>query len=130
MPDKGIELGADLYDLWRAGRDNLPSVAREYAAANDYVANTNHGLGAAFLRPEDFGGGFYGPVYAAWKGLRDEFQTILADTSKNLELVGEALCLAASEYAKADSKAADELERLKKVNGDFPPLIVPPPRYP
>ena len=130
MPAEGSELGADLYDLWRAGRDNLPSVASEYATANNHVANTGDGLGAAFLRPETFGGGLYGPVYAAWRALRDEFQTILADTAKNLELVGEALCLAASEYAKADDRAADELERLRKVNGDFPPSHIPPLRYP
>jgi hypothetical protein len=130
MPDKGEDLGVDLYQLWRAGRDNLPSVAVEYAAANDHVANTDKGLSTTFLRPTQFGGGSYGPVYASWKALRDEFQTILGDTSKNLELVGESLCLAANEYAKADGAAADELRRLKKTDGDFPPIKVPQPRYP
>lgn len=129
MSDSGEDLGFDLYQLWRAGRDNLPSVAVEYAAANNHVANTEYNLSSAFLRPADFGSGSYGQVYNSWRSLRDDFQIILADTSRNLELVGEALCLAAEEYSRADSGAAKELRDLRK-REDFPQIAVPPPRYP
>ncbi|MGH3389974.1 MAG: hypothetical protein ACRDOO_13980 [Actinomadura sp.] len=100
-----------------------------YATANGKVANTDSGLSAAFLRPDYFGGGGYGPVYGPWVALRNELQTILADTAKNLELTGEALCLAASEYAKADHAAQTVLNDMKDAK-DFPPLKIPTPRYP
>jgi hypothetical protein len=105
-----------LYELWRAGTDNLPSVASQYSTAAGYVAGTGSGLAAAFLRPPQFGSGTYGRVYESWKVLRDEFQKILGDTATNLELTGEALCLAAREYARTDRAAADEFNRLKQVN--------------
>jgi hypothetical protein len=118
MPDSGKDLGADLYELWRAGRDNLPSVASQYKTAGEHVARTDSGLANAFLRPDRFGAGTYGPVYGPWKGLRDELEKILSDTATNLELTGEALCLAASEYARTDSGASDEFKRLRQVNGE------------
>jgi hypothetical protein len=118
MPDSGKDLGADLYELWRAGRDNLPSVASQYSAAGGYVASTDSELAHAFLRPEWFGGGAYGPVYGPWKGLRDELEAILRDTAMSLELTGEALCLAASQFASVDDAASAEFDRLRQVNGE------------
>jgi hypothetical protein len=118
MPNSGTELGADLYELWRAGTDNLPSVAAVYRAASGHVAGTDSGLPYAFMRPDRFGGGTYGPVYAPWRGLRDELEKILSDTATSLELTGEALRLAAAEYARTDSAAADELNRLRGTSGE------------
>jgi hypothetical protein len=126
MVDKGTGFGLDLYELWQAGRDRLPTVALQYTEANNAVAHTDDGLAAAFLRSPHLSGDSYGPVYPAWKTLRDELQTILHDTAKNLELVGEALCLAANEYAKADSAAEKEFNRLKRDNGDPVPPQIPP----
>jgi hypothetical protein len=130
MPDVGVDLGADLYRLWLAGRDNLPSVADEYAAANQHLDGTNDGLNSAFLQPEEFGLGDYGLVYGPWKVLRDELQTIMADMSVSLTRVAAALCLAATQYAEHDDVARAEFARLRNVNGDPPVLTVPGPRYP
>jgi hypothetical protein len=130
MPDSGKDLGADLYLLWRAGRDNMPSVAAEFATANRAVAATQDGLENAFLRSDYFGGDTRGPVYPAWTVLRDELQRVLGDTAVNLELTGEALCLAATEYARTDTGASDEFHRLIRDNGDVKPVDVPPVQYP
>lgn len=128
-PEPGAGLAVDLYRLWLAGRDNLPSVAREFAVANGHVAETDHGLVAAFWRPGHFGGD-YGPVLAAWTALRDEIQRILGDTATNLEMVADALCAAATEYAAGDHETAEMFNRLKIVNGDPVPPTIPPPQYP
>jgi hypothetical protein len=116
MPHSGQDLGVDLYGLWRAGTDNLPAVAAVYAGAARSVADTAEGETSAFRRPEQFGGGPFGPACSSWTALRDELATMLRDTATHLELAGEALCLAASEYAKADLGAAGELGRLKHDN--------------
>ncbi|HEX6075562.1 MAG TPA: type VII secretion target [Micromonosporaceae bacterium] len=115
MPKTGRDLGADLYELWRAGQHNLPLVAAEYQVAHRCVGNAES-VGSAFRRPEQFGG-THGPAYPRWEALRGELETILRDTATNLEDVADALRLAASEYARVDSEAARELDRLKRVNG-------------
>ncbi len=129
MPAAGKDLGADLYSLWLAGRDNMPSVAAEYATANRRIAETDDTLNRAFLRPEQFGG-VYGPVYESWRALRDELQRMLADTAANLDLTGDMLCVAATEYARTDAAAAQELERLKRDNGNPTPPEIPTSQYP
>ena len=83
-PDSGKEFGADLYGLWRAGKDNLPSVAAQYTIAHVSIARSDSGLTNAFLRPDLFGGGTFGPVYEPWKALRDELEQILRDTGTKL----------------------------------------------
>lgn len=118
MPNSGEDLGADLYELWRAGRDNLPTVAAQYSAATGFLSSTDYGLHYAFQRPGRFGDGAYGPVYGPWKDLRTELEGILSETATNLELTGEALCLAATEYAETDEAAAAEFNRLLLINGD------------
>lgn len=129
MVHVGEELGVDLYHLWVAGAQDLPSVAKQFAVANNEVAKTDDTLSPAFQRPSYFGLSVYGPVYWAWKGLRDELQNVLADTSKNLDAVGEALCLAVSAYVKADGAAEEQLNRLKKQNHEPPTPVVPPVSY-
>jgi hypothetical protein len=120
MPDHGKDLGADLYELWLAGTDNLPSVAAEYGRAASDVTATDSAY-AVMWRPSRFGGDNYGPVYYSWTALRDELQSILGDTAGNLTLTGEALVLAANQYAKTDSAAAAEMKRLIQVDGTVQP---------
>lgn len=124
---QGAGFGADLYKLDRAGRETLPTVARQFAIANGHVADTDRGLAIAFTRPGQFGGE-KGPVYEAWTELRDAYQTILAATATNLELVGEALSLTATEYAKTDDAARDRLNELKK--NALSPVDIPALEYP
>jgi len=93
MPDTGIELGADLYQLWRAGREDLPAVADVYRTAARDLQRVQH--------DED-----------VWSGLQQQFGGILTGTAGQLDSAGRALCTAALEYAKADAVAAGELRRL------------------
>src|SRR5215475_4291866 len=120
MPDHGRDLGADLYHLWLAGKDNLPSVAGEYGRAASDVAATDSAF-AVMWRPSRFGGDTYGPVYYSWTTLRDELQTILSETASNLTLTGEALVLAANQYAKTDRAVAAEMKRLIQTDGTVQP---------
>lgn len=117
MPNEGADLGADLYELWRAGRDNLPSVAQVYQNASRDLERAVSGLATVFLRPSQLAGP-YGPAYAHWKALCDDLRNILKEAATSLELTGKALCLAASAYAETDSEAADEFNRLRQINGD------------
>ncbi|WP_203869825.1 hypothetical protein [Plantactinospora endophytica] len=91
-------------------------MAEEYDAAARLVGDTNSGLANAFMRPTQLGGP-YGPTHGPWRSFRDELESILSDTAVNLELVGEALRLAASEYARTDSAAGAEFDRLRQANG-------------
>ena len=45
-------------------------------------------------------------------------------------LTGDALCMAAAEYARTDEEAAAELNRQITANGDPPPVVVTSPKYP
>jgi hypothetical protein len=117
MPDSGKDLGVDLYDLWRAGRDNLPSVAHQYRVASGFIATD---LAATFRRSDRLGGP-YGQAYRAWAALRDDVERILTETADNLDAVAEALCLATQRYAGTDAEAAEEFRRLIRVNGEPQP---------
>ena len=123
----GTALGADLHDLWKAGRDNLPTVARVYSLASSDLGATHGALGAAFTGAAPFGGDV---VLTSWRTLADQVQKIMADTADNLEDTGVALCLAVEEFAAGDAQAAEELNRLKTVSGDPAPVSVPDPTYP
>jgi hypothetical protein len=117
MPDKGKDLGADLYELWLAGKADLPAVSGAYLGAADTVRDTSNLDFAAMYRPTRFGGDSYGPVYYAFSTLRDELFDMLSTTADNLALTGEALCVAATEYAKTDGAASAEMQRLIQVDG-------------
>jgi hypothetical protein len=114
MPEAGKDLGADLYDLLKAGRDNLPSAATEYRAASRFIDLDPTPL---FRRSYNLDGP-YGPAYLPWSQLHDEMKQILRETADNLDAVGYALCLAADRYAAADAEAAAEFRRLRQVNGE------------
>ena len=96
-------------------------MAAQYTIAHVSIARSDSGLTNAFLRPDLFGGGTFGPVYEPWKALRDELEQILRDTGTNLAQTGEALCLAALEYAKTDDGASQEFDRLRTVVGEPQP---------
>jgi hypothetical protein len=105
MADNGVELGADLYMLWRAGRDDLPAVATIFRTAGRDLQRVRH---------DD----------PNWTALQQELDGILARTAATLENTGKALCTASLEYARADAAAAAELERRKRVDGDPVPYAV------
>jgi len=115
MPDKGVDLGADLYKLEIMATRNLPDVAAEYSTAAAHVGATDGG-GGAFSRDPIFGG-TQGPAYVPWTELRDTVKKFLSDTDYNLTETAHALQLAVQAYAETDSAASHELDRLRKQNG-------------
>jgi hypothetical protein len=126
----GTGLGVDLYNLEVAGRELLPAVADIYTSANRSIASTDSELASAFRRPEQLGGGEFGPLYANWRALRDELQKVLGDTADNLRLLGHALNLAAIEYAKTDRAASAKLDSLESDHGNWNTTTAPNPLLP
>ncbi len=106
MPDTGADLGADLYELYRAGNDNLPNVAEEYVTAATSVGNSQ-----SFRPPGQ------GNAPAQWNSLATHIAQILNDTAKNLDDTALALIMAVNEYAATDAAAKAELDRLVRENG-------------
>jgi hypothetical protein len=112
MPgDRGTELGLDLWELYRAGSQSLPAVAREFYTASRHVRTAGEWVEQAFTRPSMFGGTF-GPARTDWMDLMGMIKKFLEDTADNLDATGEALVLAAQTYAETDRAAGRELIRL------------------
>src|SRR5687767_12585232 len=112
MPgDKGTELGLELWELYRAGRQSLPSVAMEFYVACNHVRHAGDSAEGAFARPPMFGGA-NGPALAEWMELMSTIGRFLEDTADNLDATGTALVLAAETYAETDRAASRELQRL------------------
>jgi hypothetical protein len=116
MPDKGQDLGADLFRLYKMAKVNLPDVSGEYSDAAGFVGGTDTGLAKAFGRHAQFGGA-NGPAYQPWVELRDTVKKFLSDTDYNLDETAQALLLATDAYAATDNAAKTELDRLKHDNG-------------
>ncbi len=116
-------LGVDLYGLWKAGKDNYPSVAHQYAQALRWIDATERGLNYAFQRPEVFGGGAYGPVHRPWRDLRDGLAAVLAETRTNLLGVAEVLCMAVKTYQETDDEAAAAFRAVVDERGEPRPKL-------
>lgn len=147
MTVAGEELGAELYDLRRAGRVTLPELAAFYAQANRHVHNTRWDETAGFdqgrtveyelnednvgvnHRTEDLGqtatiteGEVLGAVFGPWTSLRTRLQIYLGQTATRLVRAGVALDRIADAYALTDEEAACYLDTASQGLGDGPEL--------
>jgi len=112
MPgDRGVTLGLDLWELYRAGKQSLPAVATEYYNAGFRVGRAGALVEGAFTRPAIFGGA-QGPACGEWMELMSTIMRFLGDTGENLDATGEALVMAANTYSETDRAAGRELHRL------------------
>ena len=111
MSHSGEELGADLVDLYDAGRYKVGAVADQFRRAGGDL-NGAAGYDGLFIRNPVLGG-TYGPAKASWDTLRDAVVDVLATTATNLEDTGHALVMAADEYAGTDQAAAATYRELK-----------------
>ncbi|AVT36672.1 hypothetical protein [Plantactinospora sp. BB1] len=102
----------DLYELWVAGDRMLPEVAQQFAEAGKRFGQTESGDGY-FSRPAEIGGGGYGPAQRAFAELRMTMSAIFRDSQSNLELAGQALKMAAENYATSDQAAVDQFNAMK-----------------
>jgi len=112
MPgDRGVTLGLDLWELYRAGKQSLPAVATEYYDAGFRVGRAGSFAEEAFTRPAMFGG-TQGPACGEWMELMSTIMKFLGDTGEALDDTGAALVMAANTYAETDRAAGRELQRL------------------
>jgi hypothetical protein len=124
----GRRLGAHLYYLYRAGRNELPDIAAIYAGATGHVHGITGMLKAQFDRPGR------GMELAHWRllDLREEAHEVLRATCLRMQEVGTVLVRIADDFAATDQEAADEFSRLLDDNADEfadePPYVPPPPR--
>jgi hypothetical protein len=103
----------DLYELWLAGEKQLPEVAAQFADAGKKFGLTQAQDGQ-FWRPAEFSGGGYGPMHAGFVSLRDSMAAVFRDSQSNMELAGQALKLAADEYAATDHKAMEQFRAMRR----------------
>ncbi|MGI5216011.1 hypothetical protein [Plantactinospora sp. CA-290183] len=120
----GRELGAHLYYLYRAGRNELPRIARTYADVTVLVHQTAGAMEGQFDLPERG----IGPAQQRLLELRAEVQDVLRLTSLRMSEVGAALVTIADRYAATDEAAAKEFTRLLGNNAsDYQrPALAPP----
>jgi hypothetical protein len=104
----GKRLGAHLYYLYRAGRNELPRVAQVYAELTARVHQISGSMKTQFNLP---GRGPY-PAHQRLLELRDEVHDVLRQTSLRMSEVGTALVAVADRYAATDQAAVDEFTRL------------------
>jgi hypothetical protein len=133
VPDSGINLGADLYNLYKMGKHKLPTVAAVYRNAGALMSGSSTTtstsgwqsgprptiqLDLAFRRSSEIDGTAKGP---ACTGMLDVFDTIghaLTATADNLDDTADALLLAVQVYGETDEQARCEFNRLKHENGE------------
>lgn len=125
----GRLLGANLFALYRAGRNELPEVAAVYAELTRKIHSIRDPLAREAERPG------LGPSAAHVRllQLRDEAHEVLRLTCLRMLEVGEALVRIADAYAATDEEAAEEFRRLLEIHRDEfddPPIYVPDPPRP
>jgi hypothetical protein len=110
----GERLGAHLYYLYRAGRNEIPGVAAIYA---DLAAQVHWTLGAMH-ELFDLPGRGMTTAHARLQDLHLETSDVLGKTCLRMREVGEALVKTADSYARTDEEAAEEFARLLDENAD------------
>lgn len=120
----GSELGAHLYYLYRAGRNELPRIAGIYA---DLTARV-HGITGSMEGQFNLPGRGPNAAHQRLLELRAEVQGVLRATSLRLSEVGAALVTIADSYAATDEAAAGEFARL--LSSHAPDYRLPAPETP
>jgi hypothetical protein len=130
----GRGFGADLYQLYRAGRIDFPEIAATYEDLTMQVHREDGRMHTLFegeagnLAPE--------PVHQLILSLREDLQDALRQTCLNVNAAAEALIRIADSYAATDEEAATRFgEEIEGDRDDFrgpshPPLDPPAPGSP
>lgn len=125
----GKELGANLYALYRAGRNELPGVASIYAGLVNSIHPVRSSMEVQFDRP-NLG---MEQVHVRLLEFREEAHDILRQNCLRMLEVGQALVETANDYAGTDQAATEEFARLLDANSDeydSQPTYVPDPPAP
>jgi hypothetical protein len=103
----GTGFGADIYQLYKAGRLHLPEIAQQYHDLTQLVHRTQ-GPSARTFDVD----GYVERAHRLWMELRDELQEILRESCLNFEDAGAALVRVADNYVRTDEQAQREMARL------------------
>lgn len=111
----GGKFGVDLYVLYRAGRNELPQIARVYAYLTTVVHHTEAAMQALFQT----NAGMY-PALQQILELRADVHEVLRRSCLRMDQVGGALVEIANLYAATDEAAAAafgaELDKVEDPN--------------
>jgi hypothetical protein len=125
----GRRLGAHLYYLYRAGRNEIPGVAAIYGDLTRQVTWIRDAMRELF----DLPGRGMTAAHTRLLDLHRETSDVLRLTCLRMQEVGEALVKTADSYARTDEEAADEFSRLLDKDADDyrtpPPEVVEPPHW-
>jgi hypothetical protein len=123
----GKRLGAYLYELYRAGRNELPALAVTYASLTRRIHGIAGSMRSQFDRPVRG----MDQSHLRLLELRDHAHEVLRTTCLRMAEVGQALVETVNDYAATDQAAADEFSRKLDVNAeDYQDPMLPPPRPP
>lgn len=124
----GREFGANLYALYRAGRNELPGVASTYAGLVNSIHPVRGSMEVQFDRP-NLG---MAQAHVRLLELREEVHDIFRQNCIRMLEVGQALVETADDYAATDQAATDEFARMLDDNSDefenHPPYVPDPPK--
>ena len=107
-------LGADLFDLWNAGKHMLPAAAESVQGAWN---TTPASIKSYCTRSGPIGLVPDGPGQAI-DNVLEYLNRALSDSAQNLRLTGDALVWLANQYAATDADAKAEFDRKKRDLGD------------
>lgn len=125
----GHQFGADLYYLYRAGRLDMPRLAKRYSGFTSRVDERSEEVRGQ----KSLVGWSGGSAVNAILDMAVDLQLAFYRTTNNLTDCGTALVQIADRYAATDQAAAEEFNTyLADVRGDFsgPPVDVPSPPKP
>jgi hypothetical protein len=103
----GRGFGADTYQLYKAGRLHLPTIAQQYHDLTQLVHRTQ---GPSYRTFEVDGS--VERAHRLWMELRDELQEILRESCVNFEAAGAALVRIADRYVRTDEEAQRQMSKL------------------
>jgi hypothetical protein len=103
----GEEFGADLFELYHAGRVLFPEIATRYSELTMRVHRQETTLRVLF----EVDGSVPERAHRMLLELREELQHVLRQSSINIDESGRALVTIADSYAATDEQAAAEMTR-------------------
>ncbi|MGH8794189.1 MAG: hypothetical protein ACRDXX_16280 [Stackebrandtia sp.] len=111
MNDSSGHVEGELWNLYLAGRRDLPTMAAAFATTNNKVHHAGSAAGSVFV--ERLSGTTLG---SDWSEAQASIMAVLTETSNILRDVGVALESAATEYGNADTAGAAGFRKIRDGN--------------
>lgn len=115
MADRGATLGADLGDLYNAGKYGLPAAAGELSSGGSTIPTPDSN---SFFRTGPVGSGWYGPMDDI-TAYANELSSLLSTSASNINDTADALVSIANHYSNVNNEATTVFnQRKKELDGD------------